>query len=66
MEQDEIKKIIKDYLESNEGNMDMHGLIPDGAANTEAMAEKITEKVWEYIRYEHYMEVLDRSFSQMR
>jgi len=66
MRKEEIKEMIKDYLESNEGNMDMHGLTPDGAADTEAMAEKITEKVWEYVIYEHYMKVLDRSFSRMR
>ncbi len=66
MDREEVKKMIKDYLESNEGNLDMHGLTPDGAADTEAMAEKITEKVCEYVRYKHYMEALDRKFSQMR
>lgn len=66
MNREDVKEIIKNYLESNEGNMDMHGLTPDGVANTESMAEKLTEKICAYVRYKHYMEALDRRYAAMR
>ena len=66
MNREDVKDIIKNYLESNEGNLDMHGLTPDGAADIEAMAEKLTEKICEYVRYKHYMEALDRRYAAMR
>jgi len=60
---DNLKAKIKEYLESNEGNIDMHGLSPDEPANIEVMMNKIIEIVCEQVEYNKHMEALDRKFS---
>jgi hypothetical protein len=63
MRRDELKAKIKEYLESNEGNIDLN---QDGMADTEVVSEKIMNIVCEYYKERRFMEALDKKFATYR
>ena len=63
---EKISKRIREYLESNEGNIDMHGFSLNEPANIDAIVTKIMEIVCDEVAYNRYMIALDNKFLHNR